>query len=103
MAVPGPNQCFEPPVKWDDCDCEDDGGVDGGGYEIDDAAAADHDYHECADGDGADNDGANDDGQDDDVHDNDGADIYIMMHVCLFVTKNDHFLLGVSCDHLNPP
>ena len=29
--------------------------------------------------------------------------IYIMMHVCLFVTKNDHFLLGVSCDHLNPP
>ena len=39
--------------------------------------------------------------------DNDGIisddDIYIMMHVCLFVTKNDHFLLGVSCNHLNPP
>ena len=33
----------------------------------------------------------------------DDDDIYIMMHVCLFVTKNDHFLLGVSCDHLNPP
>ena len=31
------------------------------------------------------------------------GDIYIMMHVCLFVTKNDHFLLGVSCNHLNPP
>ena len=31
------------------------------------------------------------------------ADIYIMMHVCLFVTKNEHFLLGVSCNHLNPP
>ena len=27
MAVPGPNQCFEPPVKWDDCHCEDDDGV----------------------------------------------------------------------------
>ena len=33
----------------------------------------------------------------------DDVDIYIMMHVCLFVTKNDHFLLGVSCNHLNPP
>ena len=21
----------------------------------------------------------------------------------VFVTKNDHFLLGVSCNHLNPP
>ena len=34
------------------------------------------------------------------------GDIYIMMKclsVCLSVTKNDHFLLGVSCDHLNPP
>ena len=61
MAVPGPNQCFEPPVKWDDCDCEDDGGD-----EIDDTAAADHDYHECADGDGADDDGADGDGDDDD-------------------------------------
>ena len=25
------------------------------------------------------------------------------LSVCLFVTKNDHFLLGVSCNHLNPP
>ena len=36
----------------------------------------------------------------------DGDDIYIMMKclsVCLSVTKNDHFLLGVSCNHLNPP
>ena len=33
----------------------------------------------------------------------DDGDIYIMMHVCLFVTKNEHFLLGVSCNHLNPP
>ena len=32
----------------------------------------------------------------------DGDDIYIMMK-CLFVTKNDHFLLGVSCNHLNHP
>ena len=30
--------------------------------------------------------------------------IYILWwSVCLCVTKNDHFLLGVSCDHLNPP
>ena len=29
-------------------------------------------------------------------------DIYIMMR-CLSVTKNHHFLLGVSCDHLNYP
>ena len=35
--------------------------------------------------------------------DGDDGDIYIMMHVCLFVTKNEHFLLGVSCNHLNPP
>ena len=28
----------------------------------------------------------------------DAADIYIMMQ-CLFVTKNEHFLLGVSCNH----
>ena len=33
--------------------------------------------------------------------DRDG-DIYIMMQ-CLFVTKNHHFLLGVSCNHLNHP
>ena len=32
-----------------------------------------------------------------------GDDIYIMMGVCVFVTKNDHFLLGVSCNPLNPP
>ena len=30
-------------------------------------------------------------------------DIYIMMHVCLSVTKNEQILLGVSCNHLNPP
>ena len=36
-------------------------------------------------------------------HGGGGGDIYIMMHVCLSVTKNDHFLLGVSCNHLNPP
>ena len=32
--------------------------------------------------------------------------IYIMMKcvsVCVSVTKNDHFLLGVSCNHLNHP
>ena len=29
--------------------------------------------------------------------------IYIMMQFCLFVTKNHHFFLGVSCDHLNYP
>ena len=31
--------------------------------------------------------------------------IYILwwVSVCVFVTKNDHFLLGVSCNHLNPP
>ena len=28
-------------------------------------------------------------------------DIYIMMQ-CLFVTKNEHFLLGVSCINLSP-
>ena len=32
-----------------------------------------------------------------------GGDIYIMMSVYVFVTKNHHFLLGVSCNHLNPP
>ena len=48
------------------------------------------------DHDNADDDDGNHDGDNDD-------DIYIMMHVCLFVTKNHHFLLGVSCDHLNPP
>ena len=29
------------------------------------------------------------------------ADIYIMMK-CLFVMKNDHFLLRVSCNHRPP-
>ena len=38
-----------------------------------------------------------DDGDDDDNGD-DNDDIYIMMQ-CLFVTKNHHFLLGVSCYH----
>ena len=54
------------------------------------AASSDH-QHGDDDGDG--------DEEDDD-------DIYIMMKclsVCLFVTKNEHFLLGVSCNHLNPP
>ena len=40
---------------------------------------------------------------DDDDDDNDkNSDIYIMMKclfVCVFVTKNHHFLLGVSCNH----
>ena len=27
---------------------------------------------------------------------------YDAVSVCLFVTKNEHFLLGVSCNHLNP-
>ena len=39
-------------------------------------------------------------GNDEVVDDDD--DIYIMMQ-CLFVTKNEHFLLGVSCNHLNHP
>ena len=38
-------------------------------------------FYECDDDDN--------DTDDDDDYD---ADIYIMMHVCLFVTKNDHFL-----------
>ena len=44
--------------------------------------------------------GNGDDNDDDD--DDDDDDIYIMMSVCLFVTKNHHFLPGVSCNHLNP-
>ena len=39
-------------------------------------------------------------------HDFDDDDINIMMKclsVCVSVTKNDHFLLGVSCNHLQPP
>ena len=39
------------------------------------------------------------DGGDDD---DDDDDIYIMVK-CLSVTKNHHFLLGVSCNHLNHP
>ena len=34
--------------------------------------------------------------------DNSDVDIYIMMQ-CVCVTKNDHFFLGVSCNHLNHP
>ena len=30
-------------------------------------------------------------------YDDDDDDIYIMMSICLCVTKNHHFLLGVSC------
>ena len=49
-------------------------------------------------------DGGEIDGDDDGDSDGDEMDdIYIMMHVCLFVTKNHHFLLGASCNHLNPP
>ena len=43
------------------------------------------------------------DNGDDDGH---SDDIRIMMKcvsVCVFVTKNHHFFLGVSCNHLNPP
>ena len=50
--------------------------------------------HDANDFDDSDGDG-NDNG--DDIED----DIYIMMK-CLSVTKNHHFLLGVSCNHLNP-
>ena len=35
---------------------------------------------------------------DDDDGDDDDDDIYIMMK-CMCVTKNHHFLLGVSCNH----
>ena len=48
------------------------------------------------------NDDVNDEYEDIDDYD----DIYIMMKclsVCLSVTKNHHFLLGVSCNHLNHP
>ena len=47
-----------------------------------------------------------DNGDGDDEDDDGDDDIYIMMKclsVCLSVTKNDHFLLGVSCNHLNHP
>ena len=44
----------------------------------------------------------NNDDNDKDDDDDDNDDIYIMMQ-CLCVTKNHHFLLGVSCDHLNYP
>jgi len=32
----------------------------------------------------------------------DGYIYYDEVSVCLCVTKNEHFLLGVSCNHLNP-
>ena len=38
--------------------------------------------------------------------DDDDDDIYIMvkcLFVCMFVTKNHHFFLLVSCNHLNHP
>ena len=38
-----------------------------------------------------------DDGEDDD------DDIYIMMQCLSVCHENHHFLLGVSCDHLNYP
>ena len=44
--------------------------------------------------------GDGDEGEDDDDEEDDDYDIYIMMQFCLFVTKNDHFLLGVSYNHL---
>ena len=34
-------------------------------------------------------------------HDDDG-DIYIMMQCLSVCNENEHFLLGVSCNHLNP-
>ena len=43
---------------------------------------------------------------DDDDDDDDDDDIYIMvkcLFVCMFVTKNHHFFLLVSCNHLNHP
>ena len=43
-----------------------------------------------------DDDGDDDDDDDDDIY-------YDAVCVCLSVTKNHHFLLGVSCNHLNPP
>ena len=43
--------------------------------------------------------GDNDDNQD---AEGDNDDIYIKMQ-CVFVTKNEHFLLGVSCNRLSPP
>ena len=70
-------------------------GDDGGGCDDD-----------GGDDDGGDEDGGDNDSVDDDGDDNDDDDIYIMMKcvsVCLSVTKNHHFLLGVSCNHLNPP
>ena len=67
----------------------DDESGDGGNVVVDDA--------------GDDHDDDDDDDDDDDCDDGDDCDdIYIMMQ-CLFVTKNEHFLLGVSCNHLNHP
>ena len=39
--------------------------------------------------------------EDEEAGDDDDDDIYIMMQ-CLCVTKNEHSLLGVSCNHLLP-
>ena len=64
---------------------------------------------DCDDGDGGDDDGDDgDDGEDGDDEDDDGDeddddddDIYYdEVSVCLFVTKKEHFLLGVACNHL---
>ena len=41
--------------------------------------------------------------EDDDDDDNDDYIYYDEVSVCLSVTKNHHFLLGVSCNHLNHP
>ena len=56
------------------------------------------------------NDDSNDDDDDgeggDDDEEGGGDDIYVYydaVFVCVSVTKNDHFLLGVSCNHLNHP
>ena len=48
-----------------------------------------------------DDDDSDDGDGDGDGNDGDGDDIYIMMQ-CLCVTKNEHSLLGVSCNHLLP-
>ena len=62
-------------------------------------------FLDVADG-GNDDDLSGDYDDDGDNDDDDNDDIYIMMKclsVCLSVTKNEHFLLLVSCNHLNHP
>ena len=53
---------------------------------------------------GIDDDGDDGDGDDDDDDGDDGDDdddiYYDEVSVCLFVTKKEHFLLGVACNHL---